>query len=70
MQESPDGCLMSNTYLQIQGCYTYLADMELNTLKMRNSGGAHYDIDDPDRSGAGSYENPLDQSVIGLGSII
>ena len=44
--------------------------MELNTLKMRNSGGAHYDIDDPDRSGAGSYENPLDQSVIGLGSII
>ena len=44
--------------------------MELNTLKMRNSGGAHYDIDDPDRSGAGSYENPLDQSVIGLGNII
>ena len=44
--------------------------MELNSIKMRNGGGTHYDIEDPDQNRAGSYENPLDQSVIGLGSII
>jgi len=71
MQESPDGCLMSNTYLQIQGCFTYLADMDLNTLKQKNSTGAHYDIDDPDmRGGESPYNNPLDESIIGMGNII
>ena len=62
---------MSNTYLQIQGCFTYLADMQLSQLKNKNQSGAHFDIEDPDAIGGESpYENPLDQSVIGLGNII
>jgi|TARA_B110000285_G_scaffold228875_1_gene292574 hypothetical protein len=46
--------------------------MELSSLKHRNTNGAHYDIDDPDLAGGESpyNDNPLDQSVIGLGSII
>ena len=52
---------MSNTYLQIQGCYTYLADMDLKNLKQKNTnGGNYYDIDDPDHAVGDSYNNELD----------
>ena len=52
---------MSNTYLQIQGCYTYLADMDLSNLKLENTnGGAHYDIEDPDLAGGENSYNELD----------
>jgi len=45
--------------------------MDLNTLKQKNSTGAHYDIDDPDmRGGESPYNNPLDESIIGMGNII
>jgi hypothetical protein len=47
--------------------------MDLNTLKQKNNtgnGGAQYDIDDPDLNSGESSYNELDQSVIGLGSII
>jgi len=40
-------------------------------LKNKNQNGAHFDIDDTDVVGGESpFENPLDQSVIGLGNII
>lgn len=39
---------MSNTYLRIQGCFTYLADMNLKHLKRSSNDGAYYDIGDPD----------------------
>ena len=45
--------------------------MQLSQLKNKNQSGAHFDIEDPDAIGGESpYENPLDQSVIGLGNII
>lgn len=67
MQEAQDGCLISKTYLQLLGCFTYLTNMDLKVLQagaLEDASAVNSSINH--EAGAGG----LDESFMGLNTII
>lgn len=76
MQESPDGCQISQTYLSLISCLQYIQDLNINEDSVRNS-TEYIDLNDYDNpqnvtqrgdSRSSVYNsNILDQSMTGAG---